>query len=56
MDPQATLAAFWEAAQRHYDAHDKQAEIEAHEDMSTHAYSLFAWLRDGGFAPDWTRR
>lgn len=61
MDPNATLAMFFAALQ----AADKAAErgdaghndeMSALRDAVDHARDLFEWLRNGGFAPDWSKR
>ena len=58
MDPDATLAKFWEAMARRREAivaNDDEAEFLAADDAVEAAHNLFNWLADGGFAPDWTK-
>jgi hypothetical protein len=57
MDPQATLAAFWQAMRDVDNAGVRpQALLRAYEDAAILAVDLFEWLANGGFAPDWTKR
>lgn len=56
MDPNATLRLYRDAMARARDLCDGEAiaACDAFLEADEHMLNLFAWLQNGGFAPDWS--